>query len=99
MPVDLTAILRRRSRDLKVKAQCRRGCRERSGPLWSLPQLPEDARPGDMQSDSSIIVKKLNTFVPLSKREQACLANLQSAPLRFKRDRELVHEGQSGHVA
>lgn len=41
--------------------------------------------------------RKLNSFVMLSPAEMSCLADLQSAPVRVKRGKELVHEGQTGH--
>jgi CRP-like cAMP-binding protein len=43
--------------------------------------------------------RKLNSFVQLSSAELSCLADLQSAPVRVKRGKELVHEGQTGHKA
>lgn len=43
--------------------------------------------------------RKLNSFVPLTCAELSCLADLQSAPVRVKRGKELVHEGQTGHKA
>ncbi len=45
------------------------------------------------------LARKLNAFVQLSERELACLADLQSVPVRVKRGKELVHEGQTGHTA
>lgn len=52
-----------------------------------------------MPHDDNLLAKKLNTFVRLSERELGCLAELQSAPVRVKRGKELVHEGQTGHMA
>lgn len=43
--------------------------------------------------------RKLGTFISLTKPELACLADLQSTPVRVKRDQEIVHEGQTGHKA
>ncbi len=43
--------------------------------------------------------RKLNTFVQLSGAELSCLADLQSSPVRVRRGKELVHEGQTGHKA
>jgi CRP-like cAMP-binding protein len=43
--------------------------------------------------------RKLNSFVHLSAAELTCLADLQSATVRVKRGKELVHEGQTGHKA
>ena len=45
------------------------------------------------------LARKLGTFMQLSERELACLAELQSASIRVKRGKQLVHEGQTGHVA
>lgn len=53
----------------------------------------------DMPHDNSLLAKKLGTFVQLSERERRCLAELQSASVRVKRGKELVHEGQTGHMA
>ena len=47
----------------------------------------------------SVLAKKLNTFVALSRDELKCLADLQSNPLKVKRGRQLTHEGQTGHKA
>jgi CRP-like cAMP-binding protein len=52
-----------------------------------------------MASHDSLLAKKLNSFVQLSQDELACLAKLQSEPVRVKRGKELVHEGQTGHKA
>jgi CRP-like cAMP-binding protein len=52
-----------------------------------------------MPQDRSLLAKKLNTFFPLSDRELACLAEIQSTPVRVKRGKELVQEGQSAHRA
>jgi CRP-like cAMP-binding protein len=43
--------------------------------------------------------RKLNSFVQLTSAELSCLSDLQSAPVRVKRGKELVHEGQTGHKA
>lgn len=42
---------------------------------------------------------KLRTFMELSDREADCLAELQSSSQRLKAGKELVHEGQTGHLA
>jgi CRP-like cAMP-binding protein len=47
----------------------------------------------------SVLARKLNTFLPLSPDEQRCLAELQSTPVKVKRGKQLVHEGQTGHKA
>ncbi len=52
-----------------------------------------------MPQSGNHLARKLNTFVALSEREMACLADLQSVPVRVKRGKELVHEGQTGHTA
>jgi CRP-like cAMP-binding protein len=48
---------------------------------------------------NSLLVKKLNAFLPLSPKEQRRLAELQSKPVKVKRGKQLVHEGQTGHQA
>lgn len=52
-----------------------------------------------VQQRTSLLEKKLGTFMPLSGQELSCLADLQSAPARVKRGKEIVHEGQTGHKA
>jgi CRP-like cAMP-binding protein len=52
-----------------------------------------------MPHPDSLLAKKLNSFVQLSQSELGCLAELQSEPIRVKRGKELVHEGQTGHKA
>lgn len=47
----------------------------------------------------SVLVRKLNKFLPLTSQELACLADIQSAPVKMKRGQELVQEGQTGHKA
>jgi CRP-like cAMP-binding protein len=47
----------------------------------------------------SHLATKLRTFMELSDREAGCLAELQSSPQRLKAGKELVHEGQTGHLA
>lgn len=51
-----------------------------------------------MQFDS-ILARKLNTFLPLSRDELKCLAEMQSTPLKVKRGKQLTQEGQAGHTA
>jgi CRP-like cAMP-binding protein len=51
-----------------------------------------------MRPDSAL-ARKLNTFLPLTADELNCLAEIQSAPIRVKRGRQLTHEGQTGHKA
>jgi CRP-like cAMP-binding protein len=52
-----------------------------------------------MLHDKNLLAKKLNTFVQLSESELRCLAELQTPLVRVERGKELVHEGQTGHVA
>jgi CRP-like cAMP-binding protein len=47
----------------------------------------------------SVLARKLNTFLPLTRQELDCLADIQSAPVKMKRGQELVQEGQTGHQA
>ena len=59
-------------------------------------------RPGGIASKAHEIgrlERKLNSFVQLTSAELSCLADLQSAPIRVERGKELVHEGQTGHKA
>jgi CRP-like cAMP-binding protein len=49
--------------------------------------------------DISLLARKLNSFVQLSDPELACLADLQTKPMQVESGKELVHEGQTGHVA
>ena len=53
---------------------------------------------GDPQF-GSILAKKLSTFLPLTSEELKCLAEMQAAPARVKRGKQLIHEGQTGHKA
>ena len=48
---------------------------------------------------SSLLAKKLSTFLPLSPGELDCLAEMQSKPLAVKRGKQLTQEGQTGHKA
>lgn len=52
-----------------------------------------------MSRDQSVLAKKMGAFVHLSDREQAHLAQLQSARVRVASGKELVREGQSGEIA
>lgn len=47
----------------------------------------------------SSLAKKLNSFVPLSRDELACLAELQSRRRTVTALTEIVHEGQTNHRA
>jgi len=48
---------------------------------------------------ASRLTTKLSTFMQLSEREAFCLTDLQSSALNVKAGKELVHEGQTGHLA
>ena len=52
-----------------------------------------------MPHKTSHLATKLGTFMELSEREAGCLAELQSTALHVKAGKELVHEGQTGHLA
>ena len=54
--------------------------------------------PASLNPDS-LLARKLNSFLPLTAHELACLAALQSEPVRVKQGGELVYEGQTGHKA
>jgi CRP-like cAMP-binding protein len=47
----------------------------------------------------SILARKLNAFLPLTPTELKGLADMQSAPLKVMRGKQLTQEGQSGHRA
>lgn len=47
----------------------------------------------------TLLARKLDTFVRLSAQELACIEELQSAPMHVERGKELVHQGDEGHVA
>jgi CRP-like cAMP-binding protein len=53
---------------------------------------------GDPQF-GSILAKKLSTFLPLTSEELKRLAEMQAAPARVKRGKQLTQEGQTGHTA
>ncbi|MGD0720331.1 MAG: Crp/Fnr family transcriptional regulator [Roseiarcus sp.] len=52
-----------------------------------------------MRSDQSLLARKIGAFVHLSERELRHLARIESPRIRVARGKELVHEGQTGHVA
>jgi CRP-like cAMP-binding protein len=58
-----------------------------------------DAKLKSAPQDNWVLAKKLGTYVHLHKQELACLAEIQSAPTRIARGKQLVHEGQSDHDA
>ena len=43
---------------------------------------------------SSLLAKKLSTFLPLSPGELDCLAEMQSKPLVVERGKQLTQEGR-----
>jgi CRP-like cAMP-binding protein len=45
----------------------------------------------------SVLARKLNAFLPLSLEEAKCLDELQSAPSKVKRGKQLVQEGEVAH--
>jgi len=47
----------------------------------------------------SVLAKKLSTFLPLSKDELSCLAELQRHRVNVRRGQQLTREGQTGHQA
>jgi CRP-like cAMP-binding protein len=47
----------------------------------------------------SVLARKLSTFLPLSPEELKRLAEMQSSPMKVKRGKQLVEEGQTGHKA
>ena len=47
----------------------------------------------------SLLVRKLNRFLPLTRDESKCLAGIQSIPMAVKRGKQLTQEGQVGHRA
>jgi hypothetical protein len=49
----------------------------------------------DLRPDS-VLAKKLNTFLTLSKDELHCLADLQRHPVNVRRGQQLTREGQTG---
>jgi CRP-like cAMP-binding protein len=65
------------------------------------PGRPTEAMPPNLclERADSLLARKLGAFFCLTPRERALLAELQSAPVRVERGRELVHEGQTGHRA
>ena len=52
-----------------------------------------------MAQRPSILARKLSAFIPLSKPELDCLEALEAQPTRVKCGREIVEEGQTGHIA
>ena len=53
---------------------------------------------GNLQFDS-VLARKLSTFLPLGSDELKCLAEIQSAPIKVRRGKQLTQEGQTGHKA
>jgi CRP-like cAMP-binding protein len=52
-----------------------------------------------MPHSQSALVRKLSNFIPLSRGELECLAEIQLKPEKVAAKTDLVHEGQSGHRA
>lgn len=52
-----------------------------------------------MPTKASHLTTILSTFMQLSEREALCLMDLESSALNVKAGEELVHEGQTGHLA
>jgi CRP-like cAMP-binding protein len=47
----------------------------------------------------NLLARKLGSFMQLSAAEEQCLSDLQISSVRMKAGKELVHEGQTGHLA
>jgi CRP-like cAMP-binding protein len=47
----------------------------------------------------NVLAEKLNRFLPLSRQELKCLAEMQANPVNVRRGRQLTQEGQTGHKA
>jgi CRP-like cAMP-binding protein len=60
--------------------------------------ITEGQRMANARFDS-VLARKLNAFVALSRDELQCLADLQSSTVKVKRGQQLTHEGQTGHKA
>jgi hypothetical protein len=52
-----------------------------------------------MTGHENYLVRKISTFVDLSAEDLHYLADLQSTPIRVRKGREIVHEGQAGQSA
>ena len=52
-----------------------------------------------MHSATSVLSRKISSFIRLTEAEESCLASLQSTPIHVKRGKELFHEGQSRQAA
>jgi len=52
-----------------------------------------------MGHSGSKLEMKLSSFMKLTDDERVCLAELQSAPIKVPRGRELLHQGEKGQVA
>ena len=66
---------------------------------WHSPSGTHENVPPLHVPQASLLARRLGNFVSLSERELACLAQLQSAPVRIERGREFMHEGQAGRHA
>jgi CRP-like cAMP-binding protein len=47
----------------------------------------------------NLLARKLGSFMQLSAVEAQCLSDMQLSSVRMKAGKELVHEGQTGHLA
>lgn len=52
-----------------------------------------------MTNHTVSLARKLSAFIALSDQELEVLAQLQTGPFRVQAGKELVHEGQAGHMA
>lgn len=52
-----------------------------------------------MPQSESYLARKISAFVDLAPRELSYLADLEAKPIRVKRGKELVHEGETGQRA
>lgn len=87
--------------DAMMNGAVMRNARTRHGSAFLAvpPGTNEIALSMSSSGKKTLLAKKLNSFVELSERELLCLAELQTAPIRLKSGKELVHEGQVGDMA
>jgi len=86
--------------DAMMNGAVMRNARTRHGSAFLAvpPGTNEIALSMSSSGKKTLLAKKLNSFVELSERELLCLAELQTAPIRLKSGKELVHEGQVGDM-
>ena len=53
----------------------------------------------DKSQFDTVLARKLTKFLPLSRDELKCLAEMQSTPVKVRRGKQLTQEGQTGHKA